>query len=90
MASKKNEEIRAMSNEVLQDELEASVVELQKMKFSNAVTGLDNPLQIKELRRDIARIKTELRKRELDEMSEDQLANRSKIRARRRKRAMVE
>ncbi|MEM7101528.1 MAG: 50S ribosomal protein L29 [Bacteroidota bacterium] len=86
MASKKNEEIRAMSNEILQDELEASVVELQKMKFSNAVTGLDNPLQIKELRRDIARIKTELRKREMDEMSEDQLAKRSKIRARRRKR----
>ena len=85
MATKKNQEIKALSNEELKQELEAAETELQKMKFNNSITGMDNPLLIKETRRDIARIKTEIRAREIGEMSEEQLANRSKIRNRRRR-----
>jgi large subunit ribosomal protein L29 len=33
---------------------------LSKMKFSHGVTNLENPLQIRHLRRDIARINTYL------------------------------
>jgi large subunit ribosomal protein L29 len=49
------------------------------------VTGLENPLTLKEVRKDIARLNTELRRRELAAMSETDLDGRSKIRDRRRK-----
>ena len=35
------------------------------MRFSLATNGLDNPMKIKEVKKDIARIKTVLRQREL-------------------------
>ncbi len=38
---------------------------LAKMKLSHAVSPLENPMQIKDVRRSVARLKTELRKREL-------------------------
>jgi large subunit ribosomal protein L29 len=38
---------------------------LAKMKLSHAVSPLENPMQIKDIRRTVARLKTELRKREL-------------------------
>ncbi|NQX96848.1 MAG: 50S ribosomal protein L29 [Flavobacteriales bacterium] len=38
---------------------------LAKMKLSHAVSPLENPMQIKDTRRTVARFKTELRKREL-------------------------
>ncbi len=85
MASKKYIELQDYSTEELQSELEATENDYLKMKFDHAVKGLDDPLQLREVRRDIARIKTEIRRRELAEMSEEQLANRSRIRARRRR-----
>ncbi len=38
---------------------------LAKMKLSHSVSPLENPMQIKQARRTVARLKTELRKREL-------------------------
>jgi large subunit ribosomal protein L29 len=38
---------------------------LAKMKLSHAVSPLENPMQIKDIRRTVARLKTELRNREL-------------------------
>ncbi|MCC6279750.1 MAG: 50S ribosomal protein L29 [Saprospiraceae bacterium] len=57
----------------------------QQMKFDHAVKGLANPMEIRDLRRNIARLHTEVRRREMAEMTPDQLALRSKIRARRRR-----
>lgn len=59
--------------------------EYQQMKFDHAVKGLANPLEIRDLRRKIARFHTEVRQREMAEMTPDQLALRSKLRARRRR-----
>lgn len=84
MASKKFLELQDFSNEELVSELEATQAEYQKMKFDHAVKGLDNPLVLREMRRDIARLKTEVRRRELAQMAPEQLARRSKIRARRK------
>jgi large subunit ribosomal protein L29 len=42
------------------------VAKLQQMKLNHAITPLENPSQIKLVRRDIARMKTELRQRELN------------------------
>jgi len=40
-------------------------VRLKKMSFAHAITPLENPMQIRSLRKDISRMKTELTKREL-------------------------
>ncbi len=59
--------------------------EYQQMKFDHAVKGLANPLEIRDLRRKIARFQTEVRQRELAEMSPEQLEMRTKLQARRRR-----
>ena len=85
MASKKFLELQDFSNEDLVAELTETQAQYQKLKFDHAIKGLDNPLVLREVRRDIARLKTEVRRREMAEMTEEQLSKRSKIRARRRK-----
>ncbi len=85
MATKKYEEIHAMSLEELQTELAESEAYIQKIRFEHAVQGLANPLLIRNVRRDIARLNTEIRRREIAEMTPEQLTNRSKLRERRRK-----
>ena len=59
--------IREMSSEELEKELGELKTELFKLRFSLATNGLDNPLKIKEVKKDIAKIKTILRERELKE-----------------------
>lgn len=85
MATKKYLELQEFSDTDLQAELEGTETRYQKMKFDHAITGLDNPLVLREVRRDIARLKSEVRRRELAAASTEELANRSKIRARRRR-----
>lgn len=84
MASKKFEELSAMSVDELQNERTASETDLQKLRFDHAIRGLDNPLILRNIRRDVARINTELRRREVADMSKEELANRSNIRNRRK------
>ena len=69
----------------LQAEITSMVNEYQQMKFDHAVKGLANPLEIRDLRRKIARFQTEVSQRELAEMTPEQLATRSKLLARRRR-----
>ncbi len=57
--------VREMSSEELVKELDELKKELFKLRFSLATNGLDNPLKIREVRRDIAKIKTVLREREM-------------------------
>ena len=59
--------IREMSSPDLEKELGELKKELFKLRFSLKTNGLDNPMKIKEVRKDIARVKTELRKREIEE-----------------------
>ena len=58
--------IREMSSPDLEKELGELKSELFKLRFSLATNGLDNPLKIKEVKRDIAKIKTVLTQRELN------------------------
>ncbi|HHJ50445.1 MAG TPA: 50S ribosomal protein L29 [Phaeodactylibacter sp.] len=85
MATKKFLELQDYTDADLQVELEKVREQYQRMKFEHATQGLENPLALRETRRDIARLATEIRRRELAKMDEKQLARRSKIRARRRK-----
>ena len=59
--------IREMSSPDLEKELGELKTELFKLKFSLATNGLENPMKIKEVKKDIARVKTVLRQRELEE-----------------------
>ena len=59
--------INEMSSPDLTKELEELKKELFKLRFSLATNGLDNPMKIKEVKKDIARIKTVLRQKELEE-----------------------
>ena len=65
MKNSKLKELKDMSSPELEKELSELKTELFKLRFSLATNGLDNPLKVKEVRRDIARIKTILREREL-------------------------
>ena len=58
--------IREMSSPDLEKELGELKTELFKLRFSLATNGLDNPMKIKEVKKDIARIKTVLTQRELN------------------------
>ena len=62
----KIKEVRELETKDLVERLEATVEQLQKMKLNHAITPLENPSQIKLVRRDIARMKTVLRQRELN------------------------
>ena len=58
-------DINKMSSPELEKELGELKTELFKLRFSLATNGLDNPMKIKEVKKDIARINTVLRQREL-------------------------
>ncbi|MCI8272774.1 MAG: 50S ribosomal protein L29 [Clostridia bacterium] len=59
--------IREMSSPELEKELGELKTELFKLKFSLATNGLDNPMKIKEVRKDIAKINTVLTERKIAE-----------------------
>lgn len=61
----KAKEIRDLTNEELIKKLDDSKDELFKLRFQLATGQLDNPMRIKEVRRNIARMKTAQRQREL-------------------------
>jgi large subunit ribosomal protein L29 len=74
-----------LNDDQLGIELQTREREYQQMKFDHAAKGIANPMELRDLRRDIARIHTESRRREMVTMTPEQLQMRSKIRARRRR-----
>ena len=85
MASNKTLELRDLSDADLRDQLNESASSLEKMTFDHTVNGIENPLQLRTVRRDVARIKTEIRRRELEALTPEDTAKRDQIRRRRRK-----
>mgnify|MGYP004716017375 FL=1 len=59
--------IREMSSPELEKELGELKTELFKLKFSLATNGLDNPMKIREVKKDIAKINTVLTERKIAE-----------------------
>ena len=60
-------ELRELSNEELLSKIEEYKEELFNLRFSQATGSLEKPARIKELRKAVARIKTILRERELQD-----------------------
>jgi large subunit ribosomal protein L29 len=63
--AKKVDDYRSLDDKALMEKVGDDVVRLKKMKFSHAVNPIENPLTIRQLRRTIAQMKTEQRKRAL-------------------------
>ena len=59
-------EIRELSTAELKERVEADVTRYSQMKLNHAISPLENPEALKKMRRDIARMKGELRSRELN------------------------
>jgi large subunit ribosomal protein L29 len=73
-------ELEGLSVQELNDELETIQKHYYSLKFNNAASSLENTAEIKNVRRNIARIKTEIRAKELV----DSTQKRDKIQLRRR------
>ena len=63
----KNKEIRDLTNEEILDKIEEYKEELFNLRLSQATGNLEKPSRIKELRKLVARMKTVLRERELQD-----------------------
>ena len=59
-------EIREMSTSDLAERVEAEVANYNQLVLNHSISPLENPAQITLLRKTIARMKTELRQRELN------------------------
>lgn len=62
----KKVEIKELSTQDLNERLEQMEREYAQLKINHSVSPVDNPAQIRRDRRMIARVKTELRQRELN------------------------
>lgn len=61
----KQSEIKELSTADLQEKLGALKKNYNDLKMAHAISPLENPLQLRSLRRTVARVATELTKREL-------------------------
>ena len=62
----KIKEVRELETKNLVERIDAEVAKYNQMKLNHAITPMENPSEIKATRRDIARMKTVLRERELN------------------------
>ena len=62
----KLQEIKELSDKDLKERLDAEKLSLNQLVISHSITPLDNPSIVKEKRKDIARINTEIRAREIN------------------------
>jgi large subunit ribosomal protein L29 len=62
---KKGLELKDLTVQELQDKLQEERGSLSKLRFNHTVSPIENPMQLRSKRKEVARILTELRKREL-------------------------
>jgi large subunit ribosomal protein L29 len=56
----RNQEIHSMNEQDLIKNIEESTLRIQRMKFSHAITPIENPMAIRTLRKELAKLKTAL------------------------------
>ena len=62
-----NIKLNGLSAEELNEILLNTQLELRKLKMNHKTAELENPLQIRSVRRNLSRINTEIKKRELQQ-----------------------
>ena len=71
----KTSEIRELSTSDLLERIDTEKTMLIRMKLNHAITPLDNPNKLKEVKLTIARLLTEMRTRELNMKTNSQISN---------------
>ena len=67
----KASEIRELSPEEMRQKLNESTEELFNLRFQHATDQLENPMKMRDVKQDIARVKTVLREQELTATREE-------------------
>ncbi len=67
----KSTEINELTLRELEERIDNEITFLTKMKLNHTVSPLDNPMKIRDIRRNIARLHTELRRRQLTDNKEN-------------------
>ena len=67
MAKVKKQDNRELSTQDLINRIQEDELQYKKKKFAHAVSPLENPLELRWMRREIARMKTELNKRQSED-----------------------
>ena len=62
----KNSEIKELTTTEIIEKLSVTKEELSRMKLNHSVNPLENPMRIRFTRKDVARLNTELRTRQLE------------------------
>ena len=57
--------IQGLNEQELQARIKEDELRLKKLEFAHAISPLENPMSIRSLRRELARLKTELKKKQL-------------------------
>lgn len=57
--------IQALNEQDLQARIKEDEMRLKKLEFAHAISPLENPMSIRGLRKELARLKTELKKKQL-------------------------
>ncbi len=63
----KTREIKELTTNELQEQMDVKREELTRLVLNHAISPIDNPAQIRDIRKTIARMATELRQRELQQ-----------------------
>lgn len=69
MAKKEKIDFKELSTEELQERVVEEKARLQKLRFNHAISPLEDPTILRIVRRNIARVYTELRAREIAEVN---------------------
>lgn len=65
----KNSEIKELSDKELKGRISEEKMQMTKLRFTNAVSPIDNPRKLKETQKLIARLLTEQKSRQLAKMA---------------------
>ncbi|MDO4369037.1 MAG: 50S ribosomal protein L29 [bacterium] len=66
----KMEELRKLSTEELNNKIKENKEELFNLRFQQATGNLEKPVRLRELRKQVAKMKTIIRERELEKVEE--------------------
>ena len=61
-----NRSLKDLNEQDLKARIQEDSLRLKKLEFAHAISPLENPMNIRGLRREIARLKTELNKKKMD------------------------
>jgi large subunit ribosomal protein L29 len=66
----KASEIRELTNKEIEERIDSEQSQLAQLKLSHTVSPLDNPMKIRDAKKNIARLKTELSSRSAEEQKD--------------------